>query len=251
MKIGGLFLGLFICLFTITAQAGEPDTPKVGVADVQNLLINYSNLNNNNLASDKLQSILNSLTKKQEQYKRENDFVEYIYYFTHRKILKKYDQYASLSATLISGEYDCLTATTIYSILLTELSIPHTIVETNYHIYILIYPDSDGEILLEATSPNNGLIANVDAIKQLKAEYKSANNEQEVGQIKMNLNIERRLEGKELIGLLYYNQSVKELNLGNLQKAEKLANMARKYYPNVRITSLIEFIDTASRSASI
>ena len=251
MKIGGLFLGLFICLFTITAKASEPGTPRVGVADVQNLLINHSNLNDNNPALDKLQSILNSLTKKQEQYKKEGDFVEYIYYFTHRKLLKKYDQYASLSATLILGEYDCLTATTIYSILLTELSIPHTIVETNYHIYLLIYPDSDGEILLEATSPNNGLIANVDAIKQLKAEYKSANNEQEVGQIKMNLNIERRLEGKELIGLLYYNQSVKELNLGNLQKAEKLANMARKYYPNVRITSLIEFIDTASRSASI
>ena len=58
MKIGGLLLGLFICLFTITAKAGEPGTPRVGVADIQNLLINQSNLNDNNPALDKLQSIL-------------------------------------------------------------------------------------------------------------------------------------------------------------------------------------------------
>ena len=251
MKIGGLFLGLFICLFTITAKAGISCTPKVGVTDVQNLLINYRNLNDNNLALNKLQLVLDNLTKKQRLYKNEKYFVERLYYYTHRKLLKKYNQYASLSTTLVSGEYDCLTATAIYSILLNELSIPHAVVETNYHIYILVYPDTQAEILLETTDPNYGFITSTSTIEQLKSKYRTTNGEQAIGQADLEINIERRLEGKEIIGLLYYNQSVKELNQGNLQVAEELANLALKFYPAIRVSTLVEFIDTSYRSVSL
>ena len=241
----GFFLCVAVCLFVITAlKAHEKGTPKVGINDVENLLLKNSEINDNALS--KLQLVLNNLTKKQKQYKNERDFVEHLYYFTHRKILKKYDQYASLSATLATGVYDCLTATAVYSILLTELSIPHAVVETNYHIYILVYPDSEGEILLETTDPAYGFITEASKIEHLKSEYKLANDEQEIGQVEISLNIERRLQDKELIGLLFYNQSVNELNQGNWQLAEELAKQAVKFYPNIRITKLIEYIDTSS-----
>ena len=243
----GLFLFVVICLFTTTSiKAHETGTPKVGFTDIENLLLKHSNINENAIALSKLQFVLNNLTKKQKQYRNKRDFVQYLYYFTHRKLLKKYDQYASLSATLTKGLYDCLTATAVYSILLTELSIPHAVVETNYHIYILVYPDSEGEILLETTDPANGFITAASKIEYLKSAYKQANDEQEIGQADININIERRLQDKELIGLLFYNQSVNELNKGNWHLADELANQAIKYYPNIRIIKLIEYIDTSS-----
>ena len=246
----GFFLCVAVCLFVITAlKAHEKGTPKVGINDVENLLLKNSEINDNALS--KLQLVLNNLTKKQKQYKNERDFVEHLYYFTHRKILKKYDQYASLSATLATGAYDCLTATAVYSILLTELSIPHAVVETNYHIYILVYPDSDGEILLETTDPAYGFITEASKIQHLKSVYKLANDEQEIGQAELSLNIERRLQDKELIGLLYYNQSVNELNQGNWHLAEDLAKRAIVYYPNIRLTKLIEHIDTSFKPATL
>lgn len=247
MLRGGLFLCVVTCLFSMTTlKAAEPGTPKVGLTDIENLLFNHANLSDNAIALNKMQLVLSNLSKKQKQYKKEKDFVAYLYYFTHRKLLKKYNQYASLSATLTTGSYDCLTATAVYSILLTELSVPHAVVETNYHIYILVYPDSEGEILLETTNPTSGFITNRNEIEQLKVDYKLANNEQESGQADIGLNIERRLQDKELIGLLYYNQSVNELNHGNWLLAEDLAKQAIKYYPNIRITKLMEYIDTSS-----
>ena len=249
---GGLFLYLAICLFSTTAlRAADSGVPKVGVSEVKSLLVNHPNLEDNDIALNKLQFVLGSLHKKQDQYKKEADFVEHLYYYTHRKLLKKYNQYASLAETLTRGDYDCLTATAIYSILLTELSLPHAIVETNYHIYILVYPDTENEILLETTNPAYGFITNPGEIEQLKAEYKSANNEQQKGQADFEINIERRLQGQELIGLLFYNQSVNEVNQGNWHLAKELANQAFEYYPNVRITQLIAFIDLSGKSASL
>ena len=249
---GGLFKYAAICLFFITAfRAADSGAPKVGVDDIKSLLINHSNLASNDIALHKLQVVLGNLGKKQTQYKKGSDFVEYLYYYTHRKLLKKYDQYASLSETLTTGTYDCLTATAVYSILFTELSVPHAIVETNYHIYILVYPDSKDEILLETTDPSYGFITNTNEIEQLKSDYKLANEQRETGQVDLSINIERRLQDQELIGLLFYNQSVNELNKGNWQLADEFANQAVKYYPNIRITRLIEFIDTSFKSASL
>ena len=248
--------GLFICtaitlLATTVLRADDLGIPKVGVSEIESILLSHSNLESNGVALNNLQEVLGNLGKKQNQYKNEGDFVEYLYYFTHRKLLKKYDQYASLSETLTTGSYDCLTATAVYSILFTELSVPHAIVETNYHIYILVYPDSEEEILLETTDPTYGFITNFAEIEQLKSDYKSANNVQEAGQVDLSINIERRLQDQELIGLLFYNQSVNELNRGNWQLADNLANKAIKYYPNKRIIKLMEFIDSSFKSASL
>ncbi|RLD24365.1 MAG: hypothetical protein DRI71_02795 [Bacteroidetes bacterium] len=249
---GGLFIYITIFLFSITAsRAADNSAPKLGVNDVKSILLSYSKSESNTTTFDRLQIVLSNLTKKQGQYKKESDFVEYLYYYTHRKLLKKYDQYASLSETLTSGTYDCLTATAVYSILFTELSVPHAIVETNYHIYILVYPDSENEILLETTDPTYGFISNTNEIEHLKSEYRLANGEQASGQVDLNIDIERRLEDQELIGLLFYNQSVNELNRGNWQLADDLANEAINYYSNARIIKLLEFIDSSYKSAAL
>lgn len=248
--VGGLFF--LIALFTLLkSNAKDIPLPEVNVEDLVSVLIEQEGIKSNSVALDKFNSVLTTLVKKQKQYKEDDDFIEYLYYYTHRKLLKRYVQYPSLAETLEVGDYDCLTATATYSFLLSELAIPHAVVETNYHIYILVYPDSENEILLEATDPQNGFITRQESISQQKELYRQANKEVKENQIDFNFNIERRLEGKELIGLLYYNLSIKQLNLRNWQKADELATEANKYYPNIRVRHLRNFIDTSRRSASL
>ncbi|GEM_PF-5989232 len=196
----------------------------------------------NEEAMEKLEGVLALLARKQPQYKRPQDFVAYLYYYTHRKLLKKYSAYPSLSETLAQGSYDCLTATTIYAILLTELNIPHVVVETNYHIYLLVYPGSENEILLEPTDPRYGFVTDRQQIARQKQTYRQANSELQAGQVDLHLNIERQLTGRELRGLLYYNQSVRALNGGNYQRAAALAEEAGKYYTDSRVTKLLDYI---------
>ncbi len=157
--------------------------------------------------------------------------------------IKNYEQYASISQTVSKGSYDCVTATALYSLFLTELEIPFAVVETNYHIYLLVYPETDKEVLLETTDPLAGFITNKQIIAERKLQYKQGNNEVSANQAVFNWDIETTLKGQELTGVLLYNQSVKQFNLGNNTEAKKLAKEALQHYNSNRISSYLNFLE--------
>lgn len=228
------------------SYAGPPEEHNIGIEDVEEILLLKAELNSNQLALEKINNVLNHLENRKSKYKNEDDFVEYLYYFTHRKLLKTYTQFPSLEETLVSGRYDCLTATTVYSILLSELDIDHAVVETNYHIYIIVNPDTNHELLIETTDPRYGLIKDQSEIAASKNDYLRNNLEERNTLIAFDFNIERRLEHKELIGLLYYNQSIKEMNNGDWEKAMLIARKAQEYYSENRVATLLNAIGSVS-----
>ena len=57
----------------------------------------------------------------------------------------------------------------------------------------------------------------------------------EDNQINLGWNVENSLKGEELIGVLIFNQSVKQFNLGNTSNAIELAIEALSYYSSTRI----------------
>jgi TolA-binding protein len=234
---------------TVEAKVVEPY--RTSISDVEEILSLKSEFAKNEAVLGKLNEVIIQLKKRQDLYKNEKDFVEYTFYLTHRKLLKDYDKYASLTETLVSGKYDCLTATAVYSIILSELDITHAVVETNYHIYILVNPDTPNELFLETTDPRNGLISDPGEIEDAKEKHLLANTTQNNALIHFDFNIERRLEGKELVGLLYYNQSIKALNSGDWSEAYNIAMQAIDYYPNERLLKLIGIINSSYSSASL
>lgn len=54
-----------------------------------------------------------------------------------------------------NGNYNCVTATALYGLLLNDLGIPFSIKETPEHVYLIAYPKSDA-ILIESTDPLKG-----------------------------------------------------------------------------------------------
>lgn len=236
----------FIFLLALEGVSATPETThKIRLDDVAELLSLKSELESNQLALDKINKVLAHLANRQDKYRSQDDFVEYLYYYTHRKLLKTYTKYPSIEETLLEGDYDCLTATSIYSILLSELSIDHSVIETNYHIFIMVNPDTTDEILIETTDPRYGFVKGQDEIQASKEGYLKSNIEERNTLISFDFNIERGLEQKELIGLLYYNQSIRKINQGDWDEAMTFAKKAFEYYSRTRVSTLISIIDTA------
>lgn len=198
---------------------------------------------------DRIGEALSTLDKKQRQYKSQTDFAEYVYFFVHRKFLKNYVQFASLENTVVKGNYDCLTGTALYALFLSELDIDHVIVENNFHIYLLLYPGSEQEILLETTDPLYGFISDQTEVARLKEEYKAANAVSKA-KVQLDINLDRKLSGSELLGLLFYNQSVKMINLGDVDAAIDYAGLSSKYYNGERIIKLLQWLNTEQLQAS-
>lgn len=236
------FIIILAFLQFASAQATDGNGDRIAIVDI---LLLEDELHTDNSALEKINSVLDHLAKRQDKYYSEDDFVEYLYYYTHRRLLKSYTEYPTLEETLVDGNYDCLTATTVYAMLLNELNIDHDVIETNYHIYIVVHPGSEKELLIETTDPRNGFIADQAEISASKDHYIRNNLEQRSALVSFDFNLERKIEQKELIGLLYYNQSIKEINNGNWEMAKELASKAMNYYTETRVSTLVSMIDSS------
>lgn len=187
------------------------------------------------------QKTLNRYKKKLQRSANEQYFVKHMFYSVHRKALKRYDQYVSFANTASTGKYDCLTASTLYAMYLSELQFDFDVVETEYHIYLKVYT-AGGVVLLETTDPLEGYIVAEEEIKRAESNYATAaagnfmgvaNNQAERGEV-----INTGVTFTELIGLHYYNQAIAAWNNNNTSTARALIGKAYRLYPSKRVASL-------------
>lgn len=174
---------------------------------------------------------------KQTKAKHQEQFIAQMFYKVHRKLLKNYKPFSSFHTTLSNGDYDCLSGTTLYAVLLNRLGYDFDIVETNYHIYLRVKLSDAQIVLLESTDPINGFINNPQEIKARLAQYDEGNSktqdfqEEYVYDVKLNSD----LAFNNLPGLHYYNESVEAFNSSNILDAIALLQKAEIFYKSERI----------------
>jgi len=199
-------------------------------------------LDQNQLASNKV--IINEwvayFKKKQQKFKNDRSFLSHLFYKVHRKVLKNYKQYTYFNETLSENTYDCLSATTLYATLLSKLDINFSIIETNYHIYLNVELHDNKTILLESTDPINGFIEDQSEIDERLKAYVKANNasNSKNGEYSFKESIHASVSSLELIGLQYYNASVKAFNAGDLYTATTLLEKGVIFYHSSRFEEL-------------
>ena len=192
------------------------------------------------LAQKRIDYLVDHLTAKRPG--SEVNFLRRIFSETHRKFFKSYSQYSSINELFTEGKYDCLTATAMYSILLDRLEFDYKIIETNYHIFIMV-TTSRGEVLLETTDPWNGFVTDSKGINQRINGYQenklSASSGGDKQLYAYHFNLYHSLEQRELPGLLYFNQAVKAYNCGEWNKCAALLIRAQSIYDSPRIAELV------------
>jgi hypothetical protein len=104
-----------------------------------------------------LKKINTCISYLQEQIvdKSEVKKVKITYDYVHKQFLKVYKLKNSFMDVFETGEYNCVSASALYAIIFSKLSIPFQIKETPEHVYLIAYPNS-GKILIETTAPSNG-----------------------------------------------------------------------------------------------
>ena len=238
-------LSLVLWLFPVAVFGRAFTVPATGP---ESKLAHYVNLYSSTGTAPKesadLAVFVSKLEQKRSSFKRTEDFLEFIFNKTHQKFLKNFSEYASFAETIDNGNYNCLTGTALYALLLDHFEIPYQIIETNYHIFLLAQTEK-GSILFETTDPANGFVANNEEIKNRMARYRQ-NSVQTARKSKTyyqyNFDLYRAVSLDEVLGLLYYNLSIVAFNAKDLNLAIDHLGKAMELYESPRIEEFSRII---------
>jgi len=178
----------------------------------------------------KISEHINNLRSKKS--KKEIAFLHKIFWSTQKRFLKTFSPYETFGELFVSGKYDCLTATSLYSLLLTEFNFDFNIIETNYHIFIVVHTSS-GEVLFETTDRYNGFVHDKKEIESRIGMYKEnfiATTKPNSVYYRYSFDLYKKISPFQLIGLLHFNQAVNAFNKHEwLTCADELALSESKY----------------------
>jgi hypothetical protein len=190
------------------------------------------------MAELKMTKFMSSLQQRRGKIKSDETFLRYTFREAHRSLLKNYKAYSQFPEIFDSGNYDCLSATSLFSLVLDEFGFEYKIIETNYHIFILVEGDQ-GQILLESTDKSNGIISDDQILRERLSGYRangqlSASSEDKY-YYQYDLDLYQQVMPQQLTGLLYFNQAVTDFNDNNLVACSQKLKKAIRIYNTPRI----------------
>lgn len=243
------FSAVLLLFLLGTSSSGWADE-RAAVSSIQSFLETDSL----NSSSKAFTSFLTQLQDKRRQFDSDHDFVRFIFRKTHQKFLKRYETYATFGMLFNRGNYNCLTGTALYAVILDHFQIQHTIIETNYHIFILAQTQ-EGRILLEATDPMNGYVDNEQNIEEKLAVYRKNSIQEKAPdhgtQYAFTFNLWEVVSIQEIKGLLYFNQAVKTYNENQYAKSIQYLEMASTHHPSKRIQEFTAVVMLAVANSEI
>ncbi|HMJ69494.1 MAG TPA: hypothetical protein VK508_11380 [Cyclobacteriaceae bacterium] len=156
---------------------------------------------------------------------------------THNRFLHSYVQYTGIDQ-LAKGRYDCLTATSLFADILTRSGFSYNIIETNYHIFIVVNT-KDGDVVLETTDRLGGFVNDEKKKDGMIAEYKknilaSATPSHH----QYSFSLYQPVSTDQLAGLLYFNQAVNAFNAGKWEECSEKLSAATLTTNSPRIADL-------------
>jgi hypothetical protein len=181
---------------------------------------------------------------KRKGQKDDRQFLKYVFSKTHQRYLRTYSNYATFNAIEERGVYNCLTGTALYALLLKDLGYDFKIIETNYHIFLVVNT-AEGKMLFEATDPAKGFIADQRAVEKRIARYKDdqfVKAEADKNYYLYSFKLFNEVSLDQMLGLLYYNEAIQAFNDHQLQDAVVDLDNAIALYNSPRITEFSKII---------
>jgi hypothetical protein len=233
---------LFLAPILTNGQGGDNNAGAQG--SMKYYLMAYEKAEGSSNSILPVLNFVDKLAEKKNSFTREDDFLAYLFQRTHQRFLRHYDVDATFGQLLDDRSYNCLTATALYALLLDNFKFDYKIIETNYHIFLLTQTDQ-GPVLFETTDPNSGYVNDPKVIEKRIALYKENRiqaNAQNKTYYRFKFDLYNEVNLDQMLGLLYYNLSVKSYNEQNLAKAIEQLGNASKLYNSPRIDEFSRII---------
>ena len=180
--------------------------------------------------------------------KNERKKIKLIFNAANQKFFKKYSVNASFDDLFLTGDFNCLTGTLFYSIVLQSLNIPFTIKEEPSHVFLLAYPTTFS-IPVESTDPGMRTYIPDERFKKNYVDFLLASkiitkNDLETHDPESVFNehyySSKDIKPVELAGLAYYNSGIDYINDKNFKNSFHAFEKAYMLYPSDRIRYMLE-----------
>ena len=198
--------------------------------------------------NQQLQEEIGNYSNLLKKSKDQSRFLKKLFYRIQREYLVEYASNTQLANLLVgSKQYDCVTGTALYALVLDALQIDYSIKETDFHVYLLVHL-SGKDILFESTDPIYGFIENPVVISDRVREYASSSSEtvqrssKSASPFKISFYRDRVISITELAGLQYYNLATEAFNNGSQDIAIEYIEIALSLYPNDRLSGFREIL---------
>jgi hypothetical protein len=242
-----LWTVILVSTLSVKSVYAEPLPKSPTLNSPLSWILTYSSIESNGLtqaailstlspeAAAKLNHTIAYWQSYRKQARSERKFISRLFKRLHKQELRQFTEFTGLDALLKYGEYNCLSATTLYGIILSETGFKVRYLETSNHICLLVTLSDGSHIMLESTSPSQGIITDKDAvnsrIQELYAQSQRAAVQAKPG-------IFQVIGFRQLLGLSYFNQAAWQANHGNKHKAEELAVIGEQWYPAYRFRQM-------------
>jgi hypothetical protein len=203
----------------------------------------YSQVDGHSDATVEVLGFVDKLESKRGGFRRDIDFLEYLFVKTHHRFLKQFENYPSFGKTLSDGTYNCLTGTALYALLLDHFGFPYQIIETNYHIFLLT--EAGGQhILFETTDPTGGFVSDDDLIKERIASYREHNGNTKSSRhvYQYNFDLYNSVNLDQLQGLMHYNLAIAAYNQKELVASVAELKKAFETYQSPRTREMSQLL---------
>lgn len=191
------------------------------------------------LSTEQTRSFLGYLDTYQRSPGSDKKVLHRLFHGIHARYLKSYVPYSTFDEIFTTGKYDCLTATALFQLALQRLGFHQEVIETNYHIYVLVHLGGS-DIMLETTDRFGGFITDKDLIARRAASYINMEPDSKPGNtvFAYSFQISKSISAQQVAGLLYFNRAVSAFNHQAFEACEKLLEHAAQLYPSSRCEQL-------------
>jgi tetratricopeptide (TPR) repeat protein len=200
-------------------------------------------------------TFLADLGQKAPPSKSPQKRIKTIYRQTHNHFFKQYELNTAFPDIFNNGNFNCVTASALYGIMLQSSNIPFVVHETPVHVYLVAYPEKES-IKIESTDPLLGYLNFDQRFKKQYVDYlhdKKLISEKEFSTISTD-NLfnkyyftDRVVMLKELLGIQYINNAIGFFNERKLEKGYHEMEKAYLFYPCekvkfIMLTALVEIL---------
>jgi hypothetical protein len=225
------------CFWWITGLTGaqpavEADTT-LGLAQLPGLLQPDTHLDTTQKAAlaERLAVFVAQLRQQRGAFALEHHFLQHLHRQVHRQFLHRYQALAGVGQLLAEGQYNCLSGSAVFALVLQELGYPAQVYQTKRHAFVRLRTRQGTEYLIEATDQAQGLTLDPAELKARLAIYRRQ------GLAPTDEASEPALaEWPEVISLLFYNQAVGHFNAQAYGQAIHALERAARFSKGSRAT---------------
>lgn len=173
--------------------------------------------------------------------------IKSIYKLTHDHYFSKYEIRTSFADIFKNGNFNCVTASALYGIILQQCNIPFHVRETPVHVYLVSFPGNE-EIKIESTDPLAGYLSFDLRMKKQYIDYLRKNkfiseNEYAVTSTDDLFNkyyfADQQITLKELVGIQYLNNAAYLFNDRKIKEGYHELEKSYLFYPCKRTEFLM------------